>query len=434
MSQKLLPFHKDSFSIQVIVLFSSLIISLLGLTLLERFNIISNITKDALNLVSFIIFGVFFYKIFKPLQSSALARTGLFSIIGFGLLDYSFNLLRSLDLLIGLPALQPVFLYRNIISDLLMSMTILSLVFFFIIVIRELQTAQKEIVEQEARLRKEAEWRLRMERNRRKKSRNEIVGELTAGVAHEFNNILTITLGNLSFAELKCNKESRPYIEKATESGERAAALVHKLLAFCRKRDMKMEQVDLNETIRQLHFLRKSTVDPLISFIIENRLNEAYINANEGALMTVLINYIKNANDAVTEKLPAGGSPHKNKAHPEIRIEVDEVSLDEHDAARKSKRYPGDFAVIRIKDNGCGMTEETIEKLFMPFFTTKEVGFGVGLDLAESKGIIEEHNGWIEVASEAGKGTTFMIYLPLMKPSKNAPQKNDSITSEYAMN
>jgi len=236
------------------------------------------------------------------------------------------------------------------------------------------------------------------------------VGQLSAGVAHEFNNILTVIQGHacLLLDNPNLDDESARSLRQISDSVGRATRLVNQMLAFSRKKVMLVASLDVRETIRE-------TVDILVRTLGENitiRLDIAPhlppVMADHGMMQQIIVNLAVNARDAIGET----GN---------LTISAHPVNFAEKDAAGKPERRPGDFVRLGVADTGAGMDQKTIDHLFEPFFTTKEIGKGSGLGLATVYGMVNQHQGWIEVQSKIGHGTTFHIFIPVAKPKESAP-------------
>lgn len=230
----------------------------------------------------------------------------------------------------------------------------------------------------------------------------EAVGLLAGGVAHDFNNILTVMQG---YGELLLNKtqegdSSHKYIKGILDAGMRAAALTQQLLVFSRNQTLTPKVFDLNG---HLHNYRQF-LSRLVREDIEIRLlckdEKIPVIADSGQIELVLMNLVTNARDA----MPGGGR---------LTIGTELVLLDEEFVKVFGFGKPGIFGLISVEDSGIGMDEKTREKVFEPFYTTKEVGKGTGLGLSMADGIVAQHGGFIKVYSEPGNGTVFKIYLPI---------------------
>lgn len=232
----------------------------------------------------------------------------------------------------------------------------------------------------------------------------EAVGQLAGGIAHDFNNILQAIIGYGHVLKMKMKEDDplKSYADHILSLSDRAANLTQSLLAFSRKQLIDPRPVDLNEIIRK--------VDKLLSRIIgediQSRMalsgKDLIVMADPMQIEQVLMNIAANARDA----MPEGGY---------LTIETEIVAIDHEFIKKHGYGMEGDYALIAINDTGAGMDTKTTEKIFQPFFTTKEVGKGTGLGLSMVYGIIKQNNGYINVYSEPGQGTTFKIYLPLIR-------------------
>ena len=239
------------------------------------------------------------------------------------------------------------------------------------------------------------------------------VGQMAAGVAHEFNNILTVIQGHaaLLMDNPKLDQDSVQSLTQIISGVERTAKLIRQMLAFSRKQVMQPEVLDLNAVAANI----TDMLGPLLGGSIAVRRNLAqsqlFVLADATMIEQIVVNLAVNARDA----MPGGG---------ELMVSTREIVLTEKDVLDKQERRAGSFARLSMADTGCGMEEAVIGHLFEPFFTTKEVGKGVGLGLATVYGMVKQHQGWIEVESQPGKGACFHITLPLaVKPAeKPAPR------------
>ncbi|NVN99140.1 MAG: response regulator [Geobacteraceae bacterium] len=234
----------------------------------------------------------------------------------------------------------------------------------------------------------------------------EAVGTLAGGIAHDFNNILTaiVGYGQLTLMKIPHDDPVRRNVEHMLESAERAATLTQSLLAFSRKQISERKPVELNTIIRKVEKFLLRVIGEDVAIHLTLAEQEFPILADAGQLEQVFMNLATNARDA----MPHGGS---------FMIKTSCVELDGNFITADGYGKPGSYVTISVADTGTGMNEETKEKIFEPFFTTKEVGKGSGLGLAMAYGIINQHEGFINVYSEPGKGTTLHIYLPLINSS-----------------
>ncbi len=229
----------------------------------------------------------------------------------------------------------------------------------------------------------------------------EAVGRLAGGVAHDFNNLLTAITGYGSMMKMKMKPDDPQMvtIEQILSAADRAAQLTRGLLAFSRKQIINPKPVELNAIVKGIDKLLRRLIGEDI--ILTSKLAEKLLKvmADAGQIEQVLMNLVTNARDA----MPDGGA---------VVITTEEKR--ERHFCFPGLIKPGNYALITVSDTGEGMDEKTREKIFEPFFTTKELGRGTGLGLAIVYGIIKQHNGFIDVNSEPGKGTTFRILLPLI--------------------
>jgi len=243
----------------------------------------------------------------------------------------------------------------------------------------------------------------------------ESIGNLAGGVAHDFNNILTVIMG---LSELMMNKidNSDPkynHIKNIHESGKRAAKLTEQLLLFSRKQDMEFEVISINRTLENLNKMLKRLIGEDI--IMHNELDPDLwsVEADRNQIEQVITNLAVNARDA----MPEGG---------ELTISTRNVIIDKDKAKTIPDIEPGRYIRLNVEDTGHGMGKETQKKIFDPFFTTKGRAEGTGMGLAVVHGIVKEHNGLINVYSEPDKGTVFKIYIPAASDEVKSKQTKKS--------
>ena len=248
--------------------------------------------------------------------------------------------------------------------------------------------------------RAEAE-KARIEDELRQSQKLESVGRLAAGVAHDFNNLLTVINGysRLLLGSLKADDPLRGGLEEIHKAGERAAALIQQLLAFSRKQILQPRVLDLNRVVEGMRPMLVRLMGEDVELCVQLHAEPTTICADPHQLEQVLMNLAVNSRDA----MPDGGR---------FSIETGFVEWDESQAQLHPGAHAGPYVMLAVSDTGEGMSEETRGHIFEPFFTTKEVGRGTGLGLSTIHGIVEQSGGYVEVASEPGKGTTFKIYLP----------------------
>jgi two-component system cell cycle sensor histidine kinase/response regulator CckA len=260
--------------------------------------------------------------------------------------------------------------------------------------------ALRELQEKVARKRTEATL-LETEGQLRQSLKMEAVGRLAGGVAHDFNNMLTLILG-YSQIVLNALGKDNPLSQDVLEikkAGERSAALTRQLLAFSRRQVLQPKVLDLNGVVTNFESMLRRVIgeDVTLRTVLSPGLECVKVDA--GQMEQVIMNLVVNARDA----MPDGGT---------LTIETANVELDEAFVLRHKPMTPGRYVMLAVSDTGCGMDYETQAHMFDPFFTTKELGKGTGLGLSTVYGIIKQSDGYIWADSEPGQGTTFKIYLP----------------------
>jgi signal transduction histidine kinase/ActR/RegA family two-component response regulator len=255
----------------------------------------------------------------------------------------------------------------------------------------------------------------------RQAQKMEAIGQLTGGVAHDFNNILQVILGNLSnvlqrleSGRIEPSGLLRP-VRAAIRGGERAAVLVAQLLAFSRRQPLQPQPLEVNRLVAGMSDLLHRTLGESIEIetVLGARVWSVLADANR--LESALLNLAVNARDA----MPDGGK---------LTIETSNSYLDEDYTASEEDVQAGQYVVIAVSDTGVGMPPDIIAKAFDPFFTTKEVGQGTGLGLSQVYGFIKQSGGHAKIYSEIGQGTTIKLYLPRLlaaqseTPGETAPE------------
>jgi PAS domain S-box-containing protein len=244
----------------------------------------------------------------------------------------------------------------------------------------------------------------------------EAVGQLAGGVAHDFNNILTAMIGYGHLLKMKLKEEDplRMYADHILSLSDKAANLTQSLLAFSRKQIINPRPVDINEIIKRIDHLLTRIIGEDIQLQTILSENDLVAMADPGQIEQVLMNLAANARDA----MPEGGF---------LTISTETFVIDHEFIREHGFGKEGPHALLSVADTGAGMDRETREKIFEPFFTTKELGKGTGLGLAMVYGIIKQHEGYINVYSEPGRGATFRIYLPLIEAQAEEIQHKEMI-------
>ena len=242
----------------------------------------------------------------------------------------------------------------------------------------------------------------------------EAVGRLAGGVAHDFNNLLTAIIGNVSLAHMKLppSDPAVAMLKEANKAAERAATLTQQLLAFSRKQIIEPKVLNLNELISDLHAMLVRLIREDINIQILPGKDLGAVKVDVGQFQQVLVNLVVNARDA----MPDGGK---------IVIKTSNAELDDVYCADRPYVKPGRFVMVAVSDTGGGMSEEVKAHIFEPFFTTKAKGSGTGLGLATTYGVVKQAEGFIEVYSEVGMGTTFKIYLPRVEEKASHLAQDD---------
>lgn len=264
---------------------------------------------------------------------------------------------------------------------------------------------------------KEAEEeRKRLEEQLLQAQKMESVGRLAGGVAHDFNNLLTAIIGysQLMLARMGAEDSFRRETEEILRAGQRAASLTSQLLAFSRRQKLEKKVISINDTINNLTKMLCRIIGEDVDVRVHTRAGEPIIFADPSQAEQVLLNLAVNARDA----MPAGGS---------LTIETDNVEIDDDSCRRNFWAKAGRFARLTVSDTGTGMDSETLKRAFEPFFTTKESGKGTGLGLSVVYGVVQQHDGLINIHSEPGCGTRFEVYFPLHGEATGEDRNEESL-------
>jgi PAS domain S-box-containing protein len=244
----------------------------------------------------------------------------------------------------------------------------------------------------------------------------EAVGRLAGGVAHDFNNMLGVIIGHTELALHQLNPVHplAATLQEIRKAADRSASLTRQLLAFARRQTVAPKVLDLNDTVEgMLKMLRRLIGEDIdLAWLPGKNLGQVRIDPSQ--IDQILANLCVNARDAIGDT-------------GRITIETAASSFDEDYCARHSGFIPGEYILLAVSDDGCGMTKEVLANLFEPFFTTKETGKGTGLGLATVYGIVTQNSGFINVYSEPGQGTTFKIYLPRHAAEDSHRQAGDAV-------
>jgi PAS domain S-box-containing protein len=241
-----------------------------------------------------------------------------------------------------------------------------------------------------------------LEEQLRQSQKLEAIGRLAGGVAHDFNNILMSIMGaaDLLLMQLAPNDSARDEAVEIKQAVDRGAGLTRQLLAFSRRQATRPRLFALGDVVGGMDTMLRRLIGPEIDFEIASTPQPVQVVADSGQIEQVVMNLVINSRDA----MPEGGR---------LMVRVDEVQLDETAALAFVEGQPGRYARLSVADTGTGMDDQTRARLFEPFFTTKEQGKGTGLGLSIVYGIVKQNRGYITVTSERGRGTTFLIYLPV---------------------
>jgi two-component system cell cycle sensor histidine kinase/response regulator CckA len=247
----------------------------------------------------------------------------------------------------------------------------------------------------------------------RQAQKMEAVGRLAGGVAHDFNNLLNVIRGftELTLRGLPPDDPQRRRLQEILKATERASSLTGQLLAFSRKQVLQPRVFDLNGVVSDVEKMLEPLIGEDVDLLIDLDLGLGRVRADRGQIEQVLMNLLVNARDA----MPEGGK---------ITVTTRDADLDEGSAREHPGARPGRYVLLEVADEGVGMDAEVRRHIFEPFFTTKPTGKGTGLGLATAYGIVKQSDGYVEVETEPGHGTTFRVYLPRVQDAvEGAPRK-----------
>lgn len=242
------------------------------------------------------------------------------------------------------------------------------------------------------------------ERTERRQREAQLMGQHAASVAHDFNNILSVIMGYSDMLMMKLPRADplHHFAEEILHATKHGTALTLQLLVLCRKQTVQPVVMDLNVVLRDLEQMLQRLIHENITLDICPGSHAGKIRADPSSIGHVLMNMATNASDA----MPEGGN---------LTITTSNVTLDEHSTQAYPGSLPGDYIMLSVRDTGTGMSEETKAHIFEAFFTTKPVGKGTGLGLANCNNIIQQSGGCMSVTSELGKGTEFQMLFPCVK-------------------
>jgi signal transduction histidine kinase len=260
--------------------------------------------------------------------------------------------------------------------------------------------------------------RLNLEAQLLQSQKMESIGQLAAGVAHDFNNMLTVIQGHSGMLLARTNLPSEllDSAQAIYSAAERAAGLTRQLLMFSRKNIMQPKPLDLRAVVGNLSKMLKRVLGEIITLEFNPLPELPLVQADTGMIEQVIMNLAVNARDA----MPKGGT---------LTIRTEPVTINDAYVQTHPEARLGTFVCLRVSDTGCGMDAATMGRIFEPFFTTKEVGKGTGLGLATVYGIVKQHEGWIEVSSEVGKGSVFNVFLPASSAPVTASAPESPLTA-----
>jgi two-component system cell cycle sensor histidine kinase/response regulator CckA len=266
-------------------------------------------------------------------------------------------------------------------------------------------------VKRELREAEERKQRRRLEQQLHQLRRFEATGRLAGGVAHDFNNVIAAIMGwaEIGFSEAPLDGLLQDRFLKIRRQAERAAALTRQLLAFARQQLLQPRDTNLNELVREEISLLKNVLGECVAIELNLAKDLLAIRADPGQIGKVIMNLCLNARDA----MPNGG---------QLGITTENLLIGEEQQRIHAYACPGRYVHLRVCDTGIGIDPDTLEQIFEPFFTTKAEGKGTGLGLATVYGIVKQHNGFIEVDSAKGVGTTFRVYLPTAEGAEPVPR------------
>ena len=253
--------------------------------------------------------------------------------------------------------------------------------------------------------------RATLERQLRQAQKMEAIGQLAAGVAHDFNNILTVIQGHAGIMQqqLDCNSPQIKSVEQISRAAGRAGTLIRQLLMFSRKQVMQFRHLDLNDTLHNTIKMLERLVGEHVQIDFHPQESLPAIHADSSMVEQIAMNLAVNARDA----MPNGGR---------VSITTSLETVHRAPTPMDPERRDGEYICVAFGDNGTGMDAQIISRIFEPFFTTKPAGKGTGLGLSTVFGIVQQHQGWLDVDSQPDQGTTFRVYFPVSQQVAEKPE------------
>jgi nitrogen-specific signal transduction histidine kinase len=257
-----------------------------------------------------------------------------------------------------------------------------------------------------------------LERQLRQAQKMEAIGQLAAGVAHDFNNILTVIQGQAGILKQKLdsNGPQKKSLEDITTAASRAGTLIRQLLMFSRKQTMQFRHLDLNQTISNTINMLERLVGEHVELEFHPQTSLPAIHADTSMLEQIILNLAVNARDA----MPKGGK---------ISLTTSVLPINRPATPLDPECRNGEFVCLTFQDDGAGMEPHVISRIFEPFFTTKAPGKGTGLGLSTVFGVVRQHRGWLEVESKPNEGTTFRVYFPASQQAAENIERPTDTTS-----
>ena len=250
------------------------------------------------------------------------------------------------------------------------------------------------------------------------------VGQLAAGIAHDFNNILTGMIGNAQLVLMGTNLDQQEVTDVQTivQQGQRAAKLIQQILDFSRKSVIQKRSLDLLSFLEKVITLLQRLIPETVTILFASPSSSCVVHADPTPIQQMVMNLVVNASDA----MPDGGI---------LRIQLEQCAFLPGEPLPFPGEMPfGNWVVLTVSDTGTGIPEDVLSHIYEPFFTTKEVGKGTGLGLSQVYGIVQQHDGFIDVKSHVGKGTTFRVYLPVEEGSVRFTHSALQETHHFAQN